>query len=139
MFVKENPDRKNIYVQINEEPWVAMDSIRLDIIVAIYCYLRKEIYRVLKCHMKSSSYFEIRASLSFKCRPAPQCFKINKRARRLLEKKRYIETELLWPMRLKVKKYIYFILMKTIFSWYFERGKKLILRWVCSIECVCKA
>ena len=41
-----------------------MDSIRLDIIVAIYCYLEKEIYRVLKCHTKSSSYFEIRASLS---------------------------------------------------------------------------
>ena len=47
-----------------------MDSIRLDIIVAIYCYLEKEIYRVLKCHTKSSSYFEIRASLSFKCCPA---------------------------------------------------------------------
>ena len=43
---------------------VDMDSIRLDIIVAVYCYLEKEIYRVLKCHRKSSSY----APLSFKCR-----------------------------------------------------------------------
>ena len=61
---KKTQIEKNIYVQINEETRVAMDSIRLDmIIVAIYCYLEKEIYRDLKCHSKSSSYFEIRASL----------------------------------------------------------------------------
>ena len=34
-----------------------MDYIRLDIIiVAIYCYLETEIYKVLKFHMKNSSY-----------------------------------------------------------------------------------
>ena len=68
MFVKENSDKKNIYiyiyVQLNEEIWVAMDSVRLDmIIVAICCYLGKEIYIVLKCHTKSTSYFEIWAYL----------------------------------------------------------------------------
>ena len=42
---------------------VVMDSIRLDIIIiTIYCYLEREIHRVLKFHMKSSLYFEIRAS-----------------------------------------------------------------------------
>ena len=41
-----------------------MDSLKLDIIiVTIYCYLEREIHRVLKFHMKSSSHFEIRASL----------------------------------------------------------------------------
>ena len=45
---KKTQIEKNIYVQINEETQVAMDSVRLDmIIVAIYCYLEKEIYRTL--------------------------------------------------------------------------------------------
>ena len=48
----------------NEKIRVAVDCVRLDmIIVTICCYLEKKIDRVLKCHVKSSSYFEICTSL----------------------------------------------------------------------------
>ena len=41
-----------------------MDYIKLGIIiVAIYCYLEREIYKVLKFHMKNSSCFLMSASL----------------------------------------------------------------------------
>ena len=58
---RKRTQKKYIYVQVNEKTWVAMDSVRLDITLAVYSYLEKEIYRVLKCHRKNSSY----APLSF--------------------------------------------------------------------------
>ena len=50
-------------IQIHEKTQVVMDSMRLDIIIVTIIVTWKEKFRVLKFHMKSSSYFEISTSI----------------------------------------------------------------------------
>ena len=51
-------------VAASEKTPLVMDYIRVDIIlVAIYCYLEREIYKVSKYHLENSFYFEISSSL----------------------------------------------------------------------------
>ena len=64
------PSLKNTFfyrtplVAASEKTPLVMDYIRVDIIlVAIYCYLEREIYKVSKYHLENSFYFEVSSSL----------------------------------------------------------------------------